>query len=414
MGDIAVLRAQTKRLGITKFRKKGIAGRGIRIAVFDTGFPGVEEAPEFDHILANNRVIETWDFVRNTGNAFVGGQHGTMVLSCIAGMYQDSIPIGLATEAEFLLARTERTSFERFSEEENWIAAAEWADQNGAHIINSSLGYTHNRYFKEDMDGKTTLVSRGANMAARKGILVVNAAGNEGTSKWKRIGSPADADSVLSIGGISPYSGYHVNFSSYGPTEDKRMKPNVSAFGIVVARGKKGISAPSGTSFASPLIAGFAACALQAKSSLKNMELFTEIQRAGDLYPYFDYAHGYGVPRADYFLEELPESEDPIYSLDLSGDVLRIKVKDELFANDLPEDGMARKSGTLDKPKSGVYETKPELLFYHIENEQGYLDSYSVLSVYRSDVKDFYLPNIGQGKTIRVHFMGHTQEYTVK
>ena len=169
--------------------------------------------------------------------------------------------MGLATGANFLLAITEVSS-EPFSEEENWLAAVEWAYKNGADIISSSLGYTNNRYFTKDMDGKKSFVVKAASLAARKGMLVINAAGNDGDSEWKVISTPADADSILTIGGVSPETNLHINFSSYGPTADGRMKPNVSAFGeAVVANTKGNVEIAFGTSFATPLVAGFAACA---------------------------------------------------------------------------------------------------------------------------------------------------------
>ncbi len=178
------------------------------------------------------------------------------------------------------------------------------------------------------MNGKKSLVARAANMAASKGMLVVNAAGNDGETKWKHLGTPADADSVLSVGGISPESDYHFSFSSYGPTADKRLKPNVCAYGAVMESGKKGLTTTYGTSFASPLVAGFAACAWQTNRRLNNMELFKEIEKSADLYPYFDYAHGYGVPQAGYFInrqkynEEITTLPSPVFRRGAGGEVI--------------------------------------------------------------------------------------------
>jgi subtilisin family serine protease len=151
-----LLKNQTGILGDSLFRKNGIDGSGIRIAVFDAGFPGVDKSPIFEHLRKNGRIIKTWDFVKKCEFVYGYNEHGTMVLSCIAGI-ADNQPIGLATGAEFLLARTELNR-EVFSEEENWLAAMEWANQNGADIISSSLGYTFERYFTSDMDGNKSLV----------------------------------------------------------------------------------------------------------------------------------------------------------------------------------------------------------------------------------------------------------------
>jgi len=165
------------------------------------------------------------------------------------------------------------------------------------------LGYTKNRYFKKDMDGITSLVTRAGNLAARKGMLVVNAIGNDGDTKWRTMGAPADADSVLTVGGIDPFYNYHINFSSVGPTYDGRMKPNVSAYGETIVAGKEKLQDVFGTSFSTPLTAGFVACAWQLRKHLTNMQLFHEIEKSGNLYPYFDYAHGYGIPQASYFIK---------------------------------------------------------------------------------------------------------------
>src|SRR5690606_11480520 len=167
------------------------------------------------------------------------------------------------------------------------------------------------------MNGITALISRSANMAARKGILVVNSAGNEGSNtEWVSIGAPADADSVLAVGGISPWTNLHVSWSSYGPSADKRIKPNVCAFGHSMVMTDKGISEATGTSFASPLTAGFAACVWQADTTLTNMELFELIEKSGDLYPYYDYAHGYGVPQASAFFDDLIVIRDTTFKVE--------------------------------------------------------------------------------------------------
>ncbi len=298
--DTFILNNQLQVMQGDLFRAEGIDGRGVRVAVFDGGFPNVDTHPAFEHIRKENRIIKTWDFVRNREFVYDYNSHGTMVLSCIAGIYNGQW-MGLATGAEFLLARTERKT-EPFSEEVNWVAALEWADKNGADIVNSSLGYTYQRYFPYQMDGQTAFVSKMANTAATKGILIVNAAGNEGNSDWAIIGAPADADSIISVGGINPYTDYRIRFSSVGPTADIRRKPNVSAYGQAVVARNNELSTAFGTSFASPLVAGFAACAKQVLPELSAIDLKKTIEMSGNLYPYFDYAHGYGVPQASEIL----------------------------------------------------------------------------------------------------------------
>ena len=300
------LEAQLVRMGGKAFRDKGIDGKGIRIAVFDGGFPQVNTHVAFKHLRDNHQIVKTWNFPNKKENVYGWNSHGTMTLSCIAGRAGDK-DLGLATGAEFLLARTEIEA-EPFKEEVWWQMAVEWADKNGANIISSSLGYGKERHYTKDMDG-TSYVAKAGNLAARKGMLVVNSAGNEADEKqWRTIITPADADSVLCIGGIenslTEYN--HISFSSYGPSADGRLKPNVCAFGYArtanTGKSNEEFHYVHGTSFSCPLVAGFAACAWQASPGKTAMEMFRMIEQSADLYPYADYAFGYGVPQADYFV----------------------------------------------------------------------------------------------------------------
>lgn len=384
--ELTLLKKQTERLGISAFRSNGFNGQGLRIAIFDAGFPSVDVNPCFEHIRKENRIIKTFDFGKNRDNVYAYNSHGTNVFSCIAGMV-DSIPIGLATGAEFLLARTENAMFEPYGEEENWLAAVEWADKNGADIINSSLGYTVHRYFREDMNGKTSLIARAANIAAGKGILVVNAAGNEGESGWKFIGTPADADSVLSIGGIDPETDIHISFSSFGPTADKRLKPNVSAYGSVIASGKTGLVFTQGTSFASPLVAGFAACAWQSNRNLTNMQLFHEIEKSSTLFPYFDYAHGYGIPQAEYFISGKNNNE-PTFDIVNEGKLITVTIRDKAFS-----------------------ENSSDKFYYHILNEEGNIDEYFVLKVTEKQMLEIDPYQYDSGKKLVLFYKGYKSEY---
>lgn len=382
-----LLISQTERMGAKVFDKHGIDGRGVRIAVFDGGFPGVDTNPCFEHLRNEGRIIKTYDFVRKREFVYTGISHGTMVLSCISGIYKD-IKMGLASGAEFLLARTERRG-EPFSEEENWFAAVEWADRYGADIINSSLGYTYHRYFPVDMDGKTSLVAKAANIAAKKGILVINAMGNDGNKSWEFLGTPADADSIISVGGIDPKTDYRISFSSYGPTADMRRKPNVSAYGEVIATNKSKLVKIQGTSFSSPLVAGFAACIMQLKPELGNMEIFSQIERSGHLYPYYDYAHGYGIPQANYFFSDTTRQSDMMY-FKFSGDTIMLVIAEEIDLED---------------------KLSENLLYFHIENENGVLERYSVIQAYQHDVLKFLASGIDDSKILRVYFRGTTLEH---
>jgi serine protease AprX len=400
-----ILEGQLKTLGVDVWRKAGIDGKGLRIAILDVGFDHADKVPAFDHIRNENRLIATRDFTTRKKSEYVyyGNGHGTEVWSCIAGKIGD-IQIGLATGAEFLLAKTEKSS-EKYSEELYWLAAAEWADKNGADIINSSLGYTANRYFNWQMDGKTTFVTRAANTAARKGMLVVNAAGNDGDNKWHYIGAPADADSTLSIGGIDPATGYHTGFSSYGPTSDKRMKPNVSAYGHVIAAAPAGLRSVQGTSFASPLVAGFAACAWQSNRKLTNMQLFKEIEKSGSLYPYFDYAHGFGIPQASHFLNREGSPVAPTFRIVESEDSILVMVN-KIFPG-VPVHSGNSEYKTMEGNKKGS-SGNDEYLYYNIMNKAGILDSYYVLDVTQEQVLTLLKSDFNNGETLNVHFAGYS------
>ena len=385
-------------LGYKDFEDAGLNGKGVRIAIFDGGFPGVDTSPAFEAIRNENRLIDTWDFTKDREFVFYSIAHGTEVMSNIGGQIinsDDTIRYGLATEAEFLLAKTE-INREPYSEEKNWLMAVEWADKKGADIINSSLGYTKDRYFRADMDGKTSLVTRAGNMAARKGMLVVNAIGNDGDSRWSIMGAPADADSVLTVGGINPTTGYHISFSSYGPTADGRMKPNVCAFGSTIVADPDGYNINvQGTSFASPLIAGFAACALQANPDMKAMDLFHLIEKSAHLYPYFDYAHGYGIPQAKYVITKKKEAVQKTFEASYKSrsglDYLNIKIND-LKVNNIAEN---------------------DLMYIRYMNANGSIDSYRVVRVSQNT---FALRIYGDlsWSIISIFYKGYIQEITLE
>ncbi len=373
------------------FRKSSINGKGIRIAVLDGGFSGVDTKKEFRHLHENDKIIKTYDFTKDKDYVYRASIHGTTVLSCIAGMY-DSIPIGLATDAEFLLARTE-VAREPFAEEKYWLRAMEWADKNGADIINSSLGYTNHRYFRKEMDGKTSLVAKAANMAARKGMLVVNAVGNSGDDEWKMLGTPADADSVLAVGGISPANGIAISFSSHGPSYSNVLKPNVSAYGKVMAINRMGISENYGTSFASPLVAGFAACVWQMDSQMSNMQVFQEIEKSGHLYPYYDYVHGYGIPQAGYFFKKNDLTKEKSFGFEKDDKFLKIKVEPSFI---------------------GLPQTTGNILYYNIQGKTGLLKQYYVIEVFQEEAVSIPLSKLQKGDIINAHYKGYTDYYEVE
>lgn len=283
--------------------KLGFRGAGIRIGVFDGGFVGVDQAEGFSEMWENNRIVDYWNFGENDDSVFRSSSHGTSVLSII-GSNIPGVYVGAAPEAEFCLYRTEIVEFERVIEEDLWLAAAERADMMGVHIINTSLGYTLfdaedslSNHSYEDMDGNTTVISKAADMAASKGILVVVSAGNQGDDPWFYISAPSDGDSVLAVGAVD-INGVIAPFSGHGPSSDGDIKPNVASVGRATYRlGADGtVSQGSGTSFSAPLVAGAAACLWQGRPEWSNMEVFRAIEASADRYNNPDTRTGYGIP----------------------------------------------------------------------------------------------------------------------
>ncbi len=315
---IEILHSQINSMQGKLFHQNGFTGQGIRIAVFDAGFTKANKSIFLKHLFDRGKILRAYDFIKKDTIKYKHSTHGRMTLSCIAGKKGDTL-IGLANDAEFLLARTEYNTWEIFKEELFWMKAVEWADRYGADIISSSLGYEKPRYCKSDMNGHSVYVTRAALIAARKGMLVINAAGNSGDGDWRMLGAPADADSIITVGGTMCCLPIHIDFSGVGPTYDGRLKPEVVANANVMADGVTTLSHVYGTSFATPLVAGFAACAWQKNKSLTNMQMREKIMESGSLYPYFDYAHGYGIPQASYFFG-LEKKAEPIDSINVRGD----------------------------------------------------------------------------------------------
>jgi serine protease AprX len=285
----------------------GYDGAGKIIAVLDAGFLNANTIDAFDSLWNNGQILGTRDFVSpQSPNIFNSHYHGTMVLSTMGANWPGQI-VGTAPKADYWLIRTEDGDSEYLIEELNWVSGAEFADSLGADVINSSLGYTtfddptlDHSY--QDMDGNTTPVTIGADIAVSKGMIVVNSAGNSGGSLWQYIGAPADGDSVFSIGAVDG-SGNYASFSSTGPTYDGRMKPNVVAQGqgsAIIDPWTGSVSSGSGTSFSSPITAGMVACLWQANPTKRNTEIMEAIQLSGSQANNPDYYLGYGIP--DYGL----------------------------------------------------------------------------------------------------------------
>lgn len=338
--------AQIQMLGVNVMHNRGYHAENQLIAVLDDGFYNVNNSACLQHLFTNNRVLKVCDFVDNDNTVYTQGGHGTAVLSTIAG-YLDSQMIAPAYEASFALFRTEDGATETRLEEANWLFAAEMADSLGADVINTSLGYStfddpSENYTTAQMDGKTALCTRAADLAAERGIVVVISAGNSGNSSWGIITAPADADSVLAVGAVSR-SGLYASFSSRGNTADGRIKPDVVAVGSGTALCNTAgfASTSNGTSFSAPLISGMVAGFWQANPHLTANEVLTCIRKSGHQFssPTIQLGFGKGnferadsVAKAEFSLSSISPDNQLVSVEILPSNKSEIKLK---FSNSL-------------------------------------------------------------------------------
>jgi subtilisin family serine protease len=308
-----------KQIGIEHFLEAGLNGNGINIGVIDAGFYGANDNQTLKHLFERKQILGVKDYVNPKKQDYFGEResasdfHGTEVLNAITGRdFKENIQIGLATNANFYLARTDSGNKEFRGEEDNWMAAMEWMDSLGVRLINTSLGYAKGfsnpkeSYTPEQMDGKTSVIARAAKMAVdEKGIVLVVSAGNEGDeSSWRIVSTPADVDGVIAVGATNEL-GMKMGYSSIGPEFLTYMKPNVSCFSLF------------GTSLAAPVITGFVACVMQAYPTLTNKEIRSILEKSANLYPYGNNFIGFGIPNAKRALnlaakKSLPEIQSRI------------------------------------------------------------------------------------------------------
>lgn len=279
----------------------GYDGRGILIAILDGGFTYADQISSLLSLRSRSGVKKTYDFIKNSESVYSSSSHGTAVLSVLAGNKPGFIE-GTATGADYLLLKTEDVDSEFPVEEDFWAAGAEYADSTGADIISSSLGYYYfddpsMNYKYSDLDGNTAFVTRVADIAASKGILVVNSAGNERNKEWKRIIFPSDGDSVLAVGAVDGNNNIS-SFSSAGPSIDGRVKPDNAAMGVNVPVQVEitSFGRSSGTSFSCPILSGMAACLLQAVPKALNTYIIEVLHTSADRYNSPDSLYGYGIP----------------------------------------------------------------------------------------------------------------------
>jgi subtilisin family serine protease len=347
---------QNELLGIPAMHQAGFTGKGITVAVFDSGFPGLDRAIPFAHVFINKQVVGQLNVVRPwIKEVFRDNEHGTQVSSLIFSNQPGTLVAG-AHQAQVVFAITEDVATEYPIEELNWVRAAEYADSLGVDIINSSLGYLDFdepslTYTTAQLDGKTTYVTRGATLAAKRGILVVNSVGNYGSAGSSSLIAPADAQGILAVGSVNA-SSIVSTFSSRGPTADGRIKPELVAFGQspVLIRSSGQVSAAAGTSFSAPQLTALAAGLWEAKPEWTKDELLTNLIKSGTQYATPDQNLGYGIPnfRIAYYgallgLNEEIESGSSIYPNPLRSESLHIRFGKELKVTLQILDGSGRR-----------------------------------------------------------------------
>lgn len=299
----------------------GFTGKNILIAVLDGGFTNADRIESLNALRTRNGIIFTWDFVKLDAGVYESSTHGTDVMSILAGQLPNHIA-GTAPSADYILFKTEDVETEFPCEEDFWAAGAEFADSAGADIITSSLGYYEfddpsMNYKQSDLDGNTAFVTRVADMAASKGIVVIVSAGNERDNPWRKIIFPSDGDSVIAAGAVDENM-IIAPFSSAGPSADRRVKPDNVAMGVrVPIQMTTGSSTfGNGTSFSCPVLSGMTACLMQGVPQAINSQIIEALHRSGDRYNSPDSLYGFGVPdmaKAYSFLKDIytvvPEEE---------------------------------------------------------------------------------------------------------
>ncbi|MEJ7912739.1 MAG: S8 family serine peptidase, partial [Chitinophagaceae bacterium] len=295
----------------------GLRGQNMIISMMDAGYLNYQTVKAFDSARANGQILGTYDFVARETSVNEDHPHGMQCFSTIAANIPGQF-VGTAPKALFYLYRTEEAATEYPIEEHNWVCAAERSDSAGCHVVSSSLGYFQfdppfntpaYNYTYAQMNGNTTSIAIAADLAAKKGLLVVNAAGNEGTSAWRYIMTPADGDSVLAVGAVN-FAGTVANFSSYGPSSDGQVKPDLASLGVntIIQQPNNAIGTSSGTSYAAPNLAGLVACLWQGFPEMNNIQIIEALRRSGSIASAPNTRIGYGIPDVKKALVELTKN----------------------------------------------------------------------------------------------------------
>jgi serine protease AprX len=291
---------QVEMINADNLHVSNFTGAGMTVAVIDAGFPNVNTMAGFQRLRDAGNLLNGYDFVDRTSNVFAStvSDHGTKVLSTMAGFVLNQF-VGTAPDASYYLFRTEDPLSENPVEESYWVEAAERSDSLGVDIINTSLGYfdfdnPNYNYTATDMNGNTAFITKGANIAFDKGMLLVNSAGNSGASG---VNAPADAAGVLSIAAVDG-NGIYASFSSQGSAIQPTQKPDVAArgSGSFVINSNDIIIQNNGTSFSSPIMAGGITCLWQVLPNKTNAEIMQLVRESGSQFVTPDFFLGFGIP----------------------------------------------------------------------------------------------------------------------
>ena len=292
---------QIQMLNANLLHQQNFTGTGKIIAVMDAGFPNVDIVSPFQRLRVNNQILGGYNFVSRNENFYTGNSHGTLVLSTMGGYVENQL-IGTAPDSNYYLFITEDSASENPVEESNWVEAAEMADSLGVDIITTSLGYfeydnPNYSYTYDDMNGTTSFISKGSDIAFSRGMICVASAGNSGGSSNPHIAVPADSFNTLAIGAVK-FDEVYATFSSIGPSFDGRIKPDVMAQGqsSVVSNTAGVIATASGTSFSGPIMAGAIASFWQAVPNLTNQQVIDFVKQSADRYSNPTNQYGYGIP----------------------------------------------------------------------------------------------------------------------
>ncbi|NCX95805.1 MAG: hypothetical protein EBX41_05230, partial [Chitinophagia bacterium] len=292
---------QTRLLNGDAIHRTGYKGTNKLIAVLDGGFDATDLHRGFDSMRRSGGIKEVYNFVLDTSYVYSYDIHGTQALSTIAANVPDTF-VGSAPQASFALYITEDWFTEQPIELFNMAVAMERADSLGADIISSSLGYntfdnpSDDLNFNRDCDGKSTIAARAVNMATQKGMLFIASAGNEGENVWRKVLTPGDADSALTVGSVN-VAGLNPASSGRGPNAAGHTKPDVCALGnLASVFSREGYMQRDGTSFAVPQIAGWAACLWQAAPNATAFQIKQAMRACASKFSSPQDQLGYGIP----------------------------------------------------------------------------------------------------------------------